>query len=153
MLYRTHLVFKGLKRDLLFQSLPQLSLVLCGGFISLQKCIKLTMITLILFHHVTTKWWIKWRGLSSELQHHVACCLIRTYHLSLLCGRVSKARDQHEAGSKQNCFVLFSFTRLHSVISQKIELFILTSVRTSNPICVEMFRSGPVISVCVLNIP
>jgi hypothetical protein len=39
--------------------------------------------------------------------------------------RVREARNQHEAGSKPNV--------PHGIISQKIELFPTTVVRTSNP--------------------
>jgi hypothetical protein len=38
--------------------------------------------------------------------------------------RISQTRNQHEAVSKKS--------RLHTVISQKVELFITTAVRTSN---------------------
>jgi hypothetical protein len=51
--------------------------------------------------------------------------------------RKSKARNQHEAGSKQSLHIppkyWLIFSGLHSVISEKVELFITTAVRTSNP--------------------
>jgi hypothetical protein len=46
-----------------------------------------------------------------------------TCHLSLQGRRISQARNQHEAGSKQG-EALLTFNGLHSVISQKTELFI-----------------------------
>jgi hypothetical protein len=52
-------------------------------------------------------------------------CFRGTLCLHLQGQRISQTRNQHEAVSKQS--------RLDSVIYQKIELFITTVVRTSNP--------------------
>jgi hypothetical protein len=47
--------------------------------------------------------------------------------------RISKARSQHEARSKQSLHVPPKYWLTFNVISQKVELFITTAVRTSNP--------------------
>jgi hypothetical protein len=52
-----------------------------------------------------------------------------TYSLQLQGRKINKARSQREAGSNQNS----AFNGLHGVITQKIELFITTAERTSNP--------------------
>jgi hypothetical protein len=57
---------------------------------------------------------------------------VGTYHLHHQGLRVSQARNQHEAGNTGSKR-LFTFTGLHSVISQKTELFRTIAVRASNP--------------------
>jgi hypothetical protein len=62
----------------------------------------------------------------------------------------NKTRNQHEAGSKQ--VRSGTFSELHGIISQTMELFITTVVRTSDPtyhvlICPEsMFFQGNTVS-------
>jgi hypothetical protein len=54
--------------------------------------------------------------------------------LPLHSSRVSKERNQHVAGSKHVAWQRrLTFNVLYGVISQKIELFIVTAVRTYNP--------------------
>jgi hypothetical protein len=81
-----------------------------------------------------------------------------TYHLHLRGRRVKQAGHQEESGSKRSrCLSLLSVlswrsnrcaspkcrftTGLHDVISYKMELFILTSVRTANPPCLALLCS------------
>jgi hypothetical protein len=55
-----------------------------------------------------------------------------TYRLNLQGRKISRARNQRESGWQGE----------HGVISQKIVLFITTSVRTSNPTEFKVFYSG-----------
>jgi hypothetical protein len=101
-----------------------------------------------------------WHPLTSIFLDVTSCSLLKvnwhfggTCHAHLQGQRISQARNQHEAGSKQS-FMLVSclaysltlemgatcssktsvdFSRLHGIISQKTELFITTTVWTSNP--------------------
>jgi hypothetical protein len=54
-----------------------------------------------------------------------------TCRLQLQGPRISNARNQREAGSRQSSD--WRQRRLQGVISQKMELFVTTAVRTSNP--------------------
>jgi hypothetical protein len=51
--------------------------------------------------------------------------------------RISEARNQHDAGSKQSLHIppkcWLTFNGLQGITSQKVEFFITTAVRTSNP--------------------
>jgi hypothetical protein len=59
-----------------------------------------------------------------------------TYRRHIQDRRISHTRNQHEAGGNLCSFPLklqLTFNGLHGIMSQKIELFITTAVRTSDP--------------------